>query len=61
MPFVDRREQLLAETGRRVKGGTSKVKGSAIGEEAFNRIISLGRLVRYAFIVVLFPWPWHRI
>jgi hypothetical protein len=34
MSFVDRREQLLAEDGRCVKGGTCKIKGSTIGVEA---------------------------
>jgi hypothetical protein len=30
MSFVDRREQLLAEADRWVKGGTRKIKGSTI-------------------------------
>jgi hypothetical protein len=34
MPFVDRREQLFADSGRWVKGDTSKVKGSTIGKKA---------------------------
>jgi hypothetical protein len=33
MLFVDRREQLLAEAGRWVKGGTCKIKGLTIGVE----------------------------
>jgi hypothetical protein len=34
MAFVDRREQLLPEAGRRVKGSTCKIKESIIGGEA---------------------------
>jgi hypothetical protein len=34
MPLVDRREKLLAEAGRWLKGSTSKIKESTIGGEA---------------------------
>jgi hypothetical protein len=36
MPFVDRREQLLAEAGKWVKGGTCKIKESTIGGNAYH-------------------------
>jgi hypothetical protein len=63
MSFADRREQLLAEAGRWVKGGTCKIKESAyVGKPAFDRTNSLGRLVKYApFIDVLSHRPGRRI
>jgi hypothetical protein len=64
MPFVDHRKQLLAEAGRRVKGGHKQDKRIDHWWVSLPLIVSchLGWLVRYVpFIVVLFHRPWRLI